>query len=86
MVSEDGNRSTSASVSVPRMVEPGVERSPEMLELAALTRPGPFGKRTQELGCYVGMIDSRDHCLASLPCRSCRTVSSLDSGDWSAVG
>jgi len=39
------------------MVEPGVEQSPEMLELAALARPGPFGKRTQELGYYVGMID-----------------------------
>ncbi len=28
---------------------------PEMLELAALTKPGPFGKRTRELGNYIGI-------------------------------
>jgi ribosomal protein S18 acetylase RimI-like enzyme len=29
--------------------------SPEMVELAALTKPGPFGTRTHELGTYLGI-------------------------------
>ncbi|HLV86361.1 MAG TPA: GNAT family N-acetyltransferase [Candidatus Sulfotelmatobacter sp.] len=29
--------------------------SPEMVELATLTKPGPFGNRTHELGTYLGM-------------------------------
>ncbi|MFZ1006441.1 MAG: GNAT family N-acetyltransferase [Candidatus Sulfotelmatobacter sp.] len=29
--------------------------SPEMVELAALTKPGPFGSRTHELGTYLGI-------------------------------
>src|SRR5579859_185350 len=29
--------------------------SPEMVELAALTKPGPFGSRTHELGAYFGI-------------------------------
>ncbi|MFL6445753.1 MAG: GNAT family N-acetyltransferase, partial [Candidatus Sulfotelmatobacter sp.] len=29
--------------------------SPEMLELTALTKPGPFGTRTHELGTYLGI-------------------------------
>lgn len=29
--------------------------SPEMVALAALTKPGPFNKRTHELGTYVGI-------------------------------
>jgi len=29
--------------------------SPEMVELATLTKPGPFGARTHELGTYVGI-------------------------------
>jgi ribosomal protein S18 acetylase RimI-like enzyme len=28
---------------------------PEMLALAGLTKPGPFGKRTHELGTYIGL-------------------------------
>ena len=32
---------------------------PEMLELAALTKPGPFGTRTYELGNYVGIRRER---------------------------
>jgi ribosomal protein S18 acetylase RimI-like enzyme len=27
----------------------------EMLALAVLTKPGPFGRRTAELGCYIGI-------------------------------
>lgn len=33
----------------------GPEDSIEMLELTSLTKPGPFGKRTHELGNYVGI-------------------------------
>ena len=37
------------------MVELGAQDSAEMLELATLTKPGPFGSRTHELGSYVGI-------------------------------
>jgi len=37
------------------MTELGDKDSPEMLELTALTKPGPFGPRTHELGYYVGI-------------------------------
>jgi ribosomal protein S18 acetylase RimI-like enzyme len=37
-------------------IEPlGVRDAPEMLELATLTKPGPFGLRTRELGTYFGI-------------------------------
>ncbi|HEY6338890.1 MAG TPA: GNAT family N-acetyltransferase [Candidatus Sulfotelmatobacter sp.] len=36
-------------------VELGLQDSPEMVELATLTRPGPFGTRTHELGTYLGI-------------------------------
>lgn len=39
------------------IVELGDGDSPEMLELTALTKPGPFGPRTHELGYYVGIRD-----------------------------
>jgi len=35
----------------------GPEHVPRALELAALTRPGPFGPRTIELGEYFGIFD-----------------------------
>ncbi|MBI3368613.1 MAG: GNAT family N-acetyltransferase [Burkholderiales bacterium] len=39
-------------------IEPlGPAHGPAMLELAALTRPGPFGPRTPELGDYFGCFD-----------------------------
>ena len=34
----------------------GQEQVPQMLELTALTRPGPFGKRTIEFGNYHGIF------------------------------
>ena len=37
------------------LVELGIADSPEMMELAALTKPGPFGKRTHELGTFLGI-------------------------------
>lgn len=33
----------------------GDEDSPEMIELTSLTKPGPFGTRTHELGTYLGI-------------------------------
>lgn len=42
----------------PQIVELGDKDSPDMLELTALTKPGPFGPRTHKLGYYVGI---RDH-------------------------
>jgi predicted GNAT family acetyltransferase len=40
-----------------QMVELGDNDSFAMLELTALTKPGPFGRRTHELGYYVGIRD-----------------------------
>lgn len=37
------------------LTELGTKDSPEMIELTALTKPGPFGSRTHELGTYLGI-------------------------------
>jgi len=42
---------------VPDAVPLGVEHAAQALELAGLTRPGPFGPRTIELGDYFGCFD-----------------------------
>ncbi len=39
----------------PEIVELGAADSPDMMELTALTKPGPFNKRTHELGTYLGI-------------------------------
>ncbi len=39
----------------PEIVELGAPDSPDMMELTALTKPGPFNKRTHELGTYLGI-------------------------------
>lgn len=44
--------------SVPDVVELGAESVPEMLDLVARTRPGPFWSRTHELGTYLGIRDN----------------------------
>jgi predicted GNAT family acetyltransferase len=44
--------STNSAVEI---VELGDADSPEMVELTAMTKPGPFGKRTHELGTYLGI-------------------------------
>jgi len=41
--------------SLPQITELGLQDSPDMVKLAALTRPGPFGSRTHELGTYLGI-------------------------------
>jgi len=39
----------------PEIVELHAEDVPDMMALTALTKPGPFGKRTHELGTYLGI-------------------------------
>ena len=43
----------------PEAIALGPEHAPQALELAALTRPGPFGPRTIELGEYFGCFAGR---------------------------
>jgi ribosomal protein S18 acetylase RimI-like enzyme len=38
--------------------ELGADDVPAILELVALTKPGPFARRTREMGRYVGFFDS----------------------------
>jgi ribosomal protein S18 acetylase RimI-like enzyme len=57
MVWENGHALNPSTVrSPPEIVELNLTHSPEMIELAALTKPGPFDKRTHELGRYVGIF------------------------------
>jgi len=51
--SKPARRATSKEV--PELVELGMQDSPEMIELTAMTKPGPFGPRTHELGTYLGI-------------------------------
>ena len=46
---------SSLAVSGASVVELGPQDSREMVELATLTKPGPFGTRTHELGKYLGI-------------------------------
>jgi ribosomal protein S18 acetylase RimI-like enzyme len=55
MVYERGSVPLSRSCSDPEVVELGVADVPEMMALTALTKPGPFNKRTRELGTYLGI-------------------------------
>jgi len=56
MVCRNGDSTpTSQAPPEPELVELGDADSPEMIELTALTKPGPFGKRTHELGTYLGI-------------------------------
>ena len=54
MVYEDAGAGLVQSDSL-EIVRLGVKDSPEMVKLAALTKPGPFDSRTHELGTYVGI-------------------------------
>lgn len=53
MVCEESETATSNGH--PQLVELGVADSADMLELTKLTKPGPFGPRTHELGTYLGI-------------------------------
>jgi predicted GNAT family acetyltransferase len=57
MVWENGNvvGSITPAISSLPIEELGPQDAPEMLELATLTKPGPFERRTHELGTYLGI-------------------------------
>jgi ribosomal protein S18 acetylase RimI-like enzyme len=55
MVHQNGVPHREKSNPAPEMVELGFQESAEMLALATLAKPGPFGTRTHELGSYVGI-------------------------------
>lgn len=56
MVCENGNALPPSLTDLdPELIELGAADAPEMIELTALTKPGPFGKRTHELGTYLGI-------------------------------
>jgi predicted GNAT family acetyltransferase len=55
MVYEGSSIPLSKSSSDPEIVELSVADVPDMMALTALTKPGPFGKRTHELGTYLGI-------------------------------
>ena len=48
-----------ATDEVPDAVLLGPQHASQVLELVALTRPGPFGPRTMELGDYFGHFDDQ---------------------------
>ena len=55
MVYEGASAPLSRSSSDPEIVELGAADSSDMMALTALTKPGPFNKRTHELGTYLGI-------------------------------
>jgi ribosomal protein S18 acetylase RimI-like enzyme len=58
MACKNGNAGSLSWPDKPQFVELTVADVPEMVELATLTKPGPFGTRTRELGTYLGIRDS----------------------------
>jgi len=52
MVREKGDKTDGKKVA---FVELGESDVPEMMALAELTKPGPFSRRTREMGDYVGV-------------------------------
>lgn len=55
MVADNGIAAPAKPDRLPDIVELGPQDSAEMIELTALTKPGPFGSRTHELGMYLGI-------------------------------
>ncbi|MGH9712604.1 MAG: GNAT family N-acetyltransferase [Candidatus Acidiferrales bacterium] len=57
MIHENGKlpAGSAPGSSATEIVELVAEDAPEMLALAQLTKPGPFGLRTRELGTYLGI-------------------------------
>lgn len=54
MICEDDHHSGPTRSDL-QIIQLGDKDSPDMLELTTLTKPGPFGSRTHELGYYVGL-------------------------------
>lgn len=63
MVCENGT-AANGDRSKPAIVTLGQSDSPEMVDLAKLTKPGPFGPRTHELGLYVGIRSTEGRLVA----------------------
>ena len=55
MVCENGGAARAPTHPALEITELGSPDSPEMIELTALTKPGPFGSRTHEFGTYLGI-------------------------------
>ena len=55
MICDNGNAQGARPNPKAEIVELGQQDSPEMIELTALTKPGPFSTRTHELGTYLGI-------------------------------
>ncbi len=55
MVCDNGAAHANPARSLPEISELGPQDSPDMVKLAALTKPGTFGRRTHELGTYLGI-------------------------------
>lgn len=55
MIFENDSLPASSAAADSPIVELSQKDSPEMVELATLTKPGPFGTRTHELGTYLGI-------------------------------
>ena len=55
MVCENGAAAQNAAYASSEILEMSDNDSPELVELATLTKPGPFGPRTHRLGYYVGI-------------------------------
>jgi ribosomal protein S18 acetylase RimI-like enzyme len=55
MVADNGMGSPAPTSPGAELIELGTQDSREMIELTALTKPGPFGSRTHELGTYLGI-------------------------------
>jgi ribosomal protein S18 acetylase RimI-like enzyme len=55
MVADNGAAPSAPPDPDTELIELGLHDSPEMIELTALTKPGPFSTRTHELGIYLGI-------------------------------
>lgn len=55
MVCANGSGTSPQTLSDLELVELGPADSAEMIELTTLTKPGPFNRRTHELGTYLGI-------------------------------
>ena len=57
MICENGHRAGIPARRDIEILQLGTKDSADMMELTTLTKPGPFGTRTHELGYYVGIRD-----------------------------
>jgi predicted GNAT family acetyltransferase len=51
-------RHDAGSRDTPNVIRLGPADAPEMLDLAQRTKPGPFGRRTHEMGHYIGVREA----------------------------